>query len=322
MHMSVTVETGARLHFGFINLAPSHGRVYGSLGVAVDKPGVCVRASPAADIVCNEPAIKGFVSDAVTFLEVDGARVSLDTKMPRHVGFGSTTQLALAVGAAVARAHDRSFQVQEFASAVGRGRRSGIGIAAFESGGFALDAGHERSCEDRNSWSVPPVVCQHAVPPSWRFVTITPSIDRTVHGKDERRSMTRVLTEANSAVTNHVATTTLLEVLPGIATNDVDRFGRGVARIDRYNGRWFRNEQADAYHPAVRDAVRELTDTPAVAGVGQSSWGPTIYGITTTDRLSAAAEAARRGLDRLEVDGEIRVLSPRNEGAAILAQNE
>src|SRR6056297_2859413 len=162
------VAAGARLHFGFQNLSLAHQRLYGSLGVALDSPEAEVIADPAETVRCSHDDAREYVRRAVELLDVPGADVTVERTLPRHVGLGSGTQLALAVLAAVARASDRAARVRERAPALGRGGRSGVGVAAFEGGGFVLDAGHptERFTTERparGEWRVPAVAARHAV---------------------------------------------------------------------------------------------------------------------------------------------------------------
>ncbi|MDZ5812445.1 GHMP kinase, partial [Halorubrum sp. AD140] len=148
-------SAGARLHFGFCNLSLSHERLYGALGLGLAEPRVVVDADPAKAVTVEtldgddpaaDPAIRDDVREyarvAVDLLGVDGARVALRETLPRHAGLGSGTQLAAATLAAVAAAHDTEPSVRKRAPALGRGGRSGVGVATFEAGGFALDAGH------------------------------------------------------------------------------------------------------------------------------------------------------------------------------------
>ncbi|WP_455428547.1 GHMP family kinase ATP-binding protein, partial [Halarchaeum acidiphilum] len=103
---TVTVSTGARLHFGFANLSPAHERLYGSVGVALEDPRVTVSASRASSISCPDE-LDSHVRRAVARLDVPGAHVAAVETLPRHVGLGSGTATALAVFAAVARAYGR-----------------------------------------------------------------------------------------------------------------------------------------------------------------------------------------------------------------------
>ena len=180
--MTARVETGGRLHFGFLNLSLANERLYGSLGVALDQPRVVVEAEHADRAVCGHDRARPYVERACSLLDVPGADVAVREELPVHVGLGSGTQLALAVLAAVARVHDLAPEVRTRAPELGRGGRSGVGVATFESGGFVLDAGHptERFTTDRpprGEWEVPPVAARHDVPADWRFVLVLPEAE-------------------------------------------------------------------------------------------------------------------------------------------------
>src|SRR5262245_66400712 len=99
--MKVVVRTGARLHLGFIDLNGDCGRLYGSLGVAVERPGVTVEAWPS-----SRPEATGESAETVQALlaELGGGlpaeqavAVRVLEAIPRHAGLGSGTQLNLAV---------------------------------------------------------------------------------------------------------------------------------------------------------------------------------------------------------------------------------
>jgi beta-ribofuranosylaminobenzene 5'-phosphate synthase len=104
-------------------------------------------------------------------------------------------------------------------------------------------------------------------------------------------------------------------LLPALAEGSAERFGAAVAEIGRLNGRWYADEQGGLYRPPVGAVVAALADAPAVFGAGQSSWGPTVYGVTDADRAEAAAAAGRTALDDAGVAGTVRVVAARNEGA-------
>jgi beta-ribofuranosylaminobenzene 5'-phosphate synthase len=318
--MSVRVESSARLHFGFLNLSLSHDRLYGSLGVALDEPRVVVEAAPADEVRCGHDRAREYAERACELLDVRGADVAVREELPPHVGLGSGTQLALAVLAAVSRAHDRDPGVRERAPALGRGGRSGVGVATFEAGGFVLDAGHPTGlftteAPARGEWTVPPVAARHRVPESWRFVLVMPDADPGKAGDGEDESMRAAVEAADSGLADRVAGVVTRRVLPALATGDVDAFGAGVAEVGRLNGAWYADEQGGVYRPPVGDVVDALSGSPAIAGAGQSSWGPVVYGVTDDGRADDAGVAGREALADAGVDGDVRVVAPRNEGA-------
>jgi len=320
--MTVRVETGCRLHFGFCNLSLGRERLYGSLGVALDQPRVAVEAERADAVVCRHDRAREYVERACTVLDVPGADVTVHRDLPVHVGFGSGTQLALAVLAAVSRVYDRDAEVRTRAPELGRGGRSGVGVAAFESGGFVLDAGHptERfttSRPPRGEWTVPPVAARHEVPPDWRFVLVLPDAPPGKADDSEDESMRAAVESADAGLADQISGVVTRRVLPALATGDVDAFGAAVAEVGRLNGAWYAGEQGGVYRPPAGAIVDELADSPAISGAGQSSWGPSVYGVTDADRAGAAEDAGRGALNAAGVDGDVLVVQPRNHGATV-----
>jgi beta-ribofuranosylaminobenzene 5'-phosphate synthase len=315
-----SVTAHARLHFGFCNLSLAHERLYGSLGVGLDRPSVTVTASPATAVDCDHPIAREYAARSVDLLGVDGAEVAVESAFPRHVGLGSGTQFALATLAAIARAHDRTVDVRDRAPDLGRGGRSGVGVATFEDGGFVLDAGHPtaRFTTDRpavGKWSVPPVAARHSIPSDWRFLVVVPDAPAGPSGDDEDRSMRSAVESAAAAPSDRLAGVILRRVLPAITEGSVERFGAALAEVGRLNGSWYADEQGGVYRPPAGELVAALDDEPAVDGAGQSSWGPAVYGVTDAERETAARAAGRAALDAAGVDGRVLVADGRNRGA-------
>jgi len=314
------VVTGARIHVGFQNLSLARERLYGGVGVALDEPRVVVEAE-RADGVDAPAELESSVRRAVSLLDVPGARVRLVEGLPRHIGLGSGTQHVLAALAAVASAYGKSPRIRERAPALERGGRSGVGVAAFETGGFVVDAGHptERfttAPPPPGEWTVPPVLARHDVPRDWRVLLVVPEgIGR--HGAEEDDSMRTVVERADPSIADELARVLLRRVLPAVAAGDRERFGRAVAEFGRLNGAWYADEQGGVYRPPAGELVERLRGTPAVAGVGQSSWGPAVYGITDRANAAAARAAAERALDDVGVAGDPSIVTPRNEGARV-----
>ncbi len=316
----VEVATGARLHVGFRNLSLAHERLYGGIGLALDEPRVRLRAEPAATVVCEDDAVRPYVADAVELLDVDGAEVTVLDRFRRHVGLGSGTQLALAALVAVGRATGTGVDPRAMAPDLGRGGRSGVGVATFETGGFVLDAGHptERfttAPPDAGAWSVPPTISRLDVPTDWRFVLVTPDASGGPSGVVEDRTMREVVERADPGIADEVGSLLLRRLLPAVADRDVAEFGAAVTRLGRLNGAWYADEQGGVYRPPAGDLLERLQTAAAVLGAGQSSWGPTVYAVTDAERAGAAAAAAERALDGAGLEGSVRTVAARNEGA-------
>ena len=318
----IRVTAGARVHFGFQNLSLAHQRLYGGVGVALREPRVVVEATPASDVHCEDSQAAEYAERAVSLLDVAGAAIEVHERLPRHVGLGSGTQLALAVLAAIAHVHGRRPQVRERAPALGRGGRSGVGVATFEQGGFVLDAGHlakrfTTAPPAEGEWTVPERVARHTLPTDWRFVVVVPEMEPGRSGEREERTIGRVVERADPAIADEVARLLAQRLLPAAATGAWNVFGSAIAEVSRLNGAWYADEQGGMYRPPLGELIERLVDSPAIAGAGQSSWGPAVYGLTDRDRADEALASARKALAAVDIEGEISVCAPRNEGARI-----
>jgi len=310
--MSVRVETPARLHFGFLDLSGDTGRIYGGVGVGIDKPRAVVEAEPTdgVEVVGAEKAayFEDLVREAVDVLGVSGARLEVVATLPRHVGLGSGTQHASAVLEAVGRTNG-VVATREHARRLGRGVRSGVGRGVFEDGGFAVDAGHDAETP-REERVVPPVSVRHELPSDWRFVVAVPD-GKGTHGEDEEKSMERVV-GSDKAIADAVREEFVARVLPGATEGNITAFGAGIEEIDRLNGVWYAGsgEQDDIYNEASAGVVESLQRDERVAGAGQSSWGPAVYAFTTAENASDVAAS-------VDNEAETFVASPDNAGSRL-----
>ncbi|XVH32385.1 beta-ribofuranosylaminobenzene 5'-phosphate synthase family protein [Haloferacaceae archaeon DSL9] len=316
------VSVGSRLHFGFGNLSLSHGRLYGALGVALDRPRVVVAADRDAEVHCDSEVVAPYVERIVERLDLPGASVRLERTLPRHAGLGSGTQIALATLAAVAHAYGVDADIRRLAPSLGRGGRSGIGVATFEDGGAVLDAGHPtaRFTTDRpadGEWRVPAVAARHRIPDHWRFLLVLPSVGPGRNGEEEDASMRTAVERADPALADRIAGILVRRALPALAEGSAERFGEAVAEVGRLNGAWYADEQGGVYRPPVGTLVDILSESAAIYGAGQSSWGPAVYGITDATNADAALAAGEKALDAAGVDGDLVLAQGRNRGAAV-----
>ncbi|AGB16608.1 beta-RFAP synthase [Halovivax ruber XH-70] len=315
----VTVSTGARLHVGFQNLSLAHDRLYGGVGVGLAEPRTRISAEPADDISVAGQPVGRYATRAVERLGVSGVEIEVESSIPRHVGLGSGTQLALAVYAATALAHDRPLAIRSDAPELGRGGRSGVGVATFERGGFVVDAGHPTARfttapPERGEWTVPPVVARHKLPESWRFVVVVPDATPGRSGDAEDASIRSVVEDASPAVADEIAGVLTRRLLPAAAAGHLDAFGDAVERIGRLNGTWYTETQGGVFRPPAGRLVEHLDEAPVLTGIGQSSWGPAVYGVTDRTHRDEAETLARDSLDELGLDGTVYVTRPAADG--------
>ena len=316
------VSAGARLHVGFQNLSLARRRLYGGIGFGIAKPRVTVTAEPVSGVETDDPLARTYASRAVDALEVPGVAITVEERLPRHVGLGSGTQLALSILAATARAHGRDVSVRELAPAMGRGGRSGVGVGTFEDGGFVVDAGHPTGRfttepPSEGDWSVPPVVARHDLPVDWRFLVVVPDADPGRSGDDEDASMRAVVERAYPAVADEIAGVVTRKLLPAVAEGRLEAFGEAIGEIGRKNGTWYTDAQGGVFRPPAGDLVERLAACPVCTVVGQSSWGPAVYAVTDRGHADEAASAARDALADNGYEGRIVLAKPDPDGADV-----
>ncbi|WP_430913571.1 beta-ribofuranosylaminobenzene 5'-phosphate synthase family protein [Methylobacterium sp. sgz302541] len=307
---AVRVHAPARLHFGFLDLHGGLGRRFGSIGLAVDAPAVSLVATAGEGLSAEGPEagrVLAYARAAASHLGIaPNAAIRVAAAIPPHAGFGSGTQLALAVAAALAGLSGRPFAPEDFADALDRGNRSGVGLAAFTQGGLIVDGGRDAS------GAPPPVIARLAYPDAWRIVLILDTGMTGVHGSREIEAFQHLprFPEAEAA---EICRIVLMQAMPSCVVGDAWSFGEGITRIQRLIGDHFAPHQGGRFaSPAVAEALGAVA-AQGVAGYGQSSWGPTGFALVPSEREARALVAA------LERPGPLRFLIARgrNEGARV-----
>ena len=314
MPRRVSVAAPARLHMGFVDLHGGMGRRYGSLGLAVERPCTRVHLSPAARVTARGPdaerAARYGAALAAHFGLPSGARIDVEDAIPPHAGLGSGTQLALAVGAGMAKLHDLRAGTREIASALDRGQRSGLGAGLFEQGGFVVDGG---SAGDD---APPPVITRLPFPPGWRVLLVFDRAREGVHGDAESEAFAALprFPEADAA---ELCRLVLMRVLPGLVEADLDAFGPAIGRIQARVGDHFAGVQGGRFASPGVARVLDWLCARGIEGVGQSSWGPTGFALFPSEETASrlVAQARRRFADEFALD--FVVTRGRNEGARI-----
>lgn len=270
--------------------------------------------SAASELSASGPGALRALAAARAFAAIDGTdcrvAIRVHQAIPEHVGLGSGTQLALAVGMGLARFHGIAASVREIARDIERGARSGIGIATFEQGGLIVDGGRGANT------STPPIIVRMAMPAEWRFILAFDRRGQGLHGKQEVAAF-EALPPFPVQETARLCHLLLLRGLPALAEGDIQGFGSVVTELQNSVGDHFAPAQGGRFtSPEVGAAMNWLAERGAV-GIGQTSWGPTGFCLLETPRRAAELfEAARARWSELD----FMIASPRNCGAEILPE--
>jgi len=278
--ISLRVRTPARLHFGLVNLAGHNNRIFGGLGVGIDYPGFDLELSKAVNISVegsNSSRVKNILTSLISHYGIKGGvHVRINEEVPSHVGLGSGTQLCLALGCGVAKLYGIKALPFRISSILGRGERSGICITIFEKGGFTLDGGKK----DNNKKSIPPILFHSPFPESWRFVLVTMISKGEGHVSGSRESEAfKRLFNLRSKHRAKICEYILMYLLPSIVEQDISCFGSALTRIQEMVGDQFRPIQGGRYANSFLEEIVNFMLDKGAAGAGQTSWGPTIFGI-------------------------------------------
>jgi beta-ribofuranosylaminobenzene 5'-phosphate synthase len=279
---TIFVEAPARLHFGLLDLRATLGRKFGGIGTAAPAPALLVSARKGAALEVRGDDAARVAGFARRFLTghgihesdgVGGATLCVHRSIPSHVGLGSGTQLALAVGRALAELYGVSTDAPGLARAVGRAKRSAIGTWTFDGGGLVLEGGRRLAGE-----CVAPLLARLPFPPAWRCVVAVPDSAPGINGSAEEAAFAQ-LPPPPERDAERVAHLVLMGLLPALADADLETFGATLSAIQAINGRWFEPVQGGTFAPGPSEELIRRMKEWGAAGVGQSSWGPTVYGI-------------------------------------------
>jgi beta-RFAP synthase len=273
------VSTGSRLHFGLFNAGNSaEGLRFGGLGMMVHEPRVRVSVFRSKAWSGTGPNWERALEAARRVSVQQPMEVVVETCPPLHSGLGVGTQLAMATGRAVALELGIDLPNESLARIVRRGLRSGIGVHGFASGGFILDHGHSGdavSSVERFHW-----------PEDWSILLVRPPNAPVWHGPAEVRSFARRRDPTSSAALEGRLRILGGRVIEALAGQDLQAFGDCLHCYNRLAGDAFAEDQGGEYSS---ESVREIVQwfrSNGILGVGQSSWGPTVFAVVESKYLA------------------------------------
>ncbi len=311
------VTAASRLHVGMLSIGRPGERQYGGIGAMLDRPGLRLRVCRAETLQATGPLAERALTFARQYcnaahLANANFLVEVADAPREHVGLGVGTQLALAVAAGIAALTGSSeIDAVRLGRLVGRGERSAVGTHGFQTGGLLFDAGK------LPGEGVSPLVSRIAIPAAWRFVLIVPRHECGVHGSDECRAFEAL--PPTAAEISQQLFQSAEALVKAVAAEDFATFSETLFRFNHTSGGLFARYQQGAYaNERVAQLVHKLRGVGTL-GVGQSSWGPTVFA------LAADAASAENLVQSCHGFAEARdctlvVAAPQNAGAQLVLE--
>jgi len=196
---------------------------------------------------------------------------------PLHIGLGTGTQLALAISRALCEAWQAGpWDAGGQAGLLGRGRRARVGTHGFAHGGLVADF-----VDEADGQPAPQGLVRLDVPAHWVVVVIHCGA-RGLFGQRERAAFAETAGEAERRTRSMRLACD--HILASVRNEDFRQFGLGVYEFGQLAGQTFRRAQGGVFNgPAVQRAAEWLR-REGIVGVGQSSWGPCVYGWLDDER--------------------------------------
>ncbi len=317
----IELRTPTRLHFGLFAFNPEEPRQFGGVGLMIKSPRLVLTVEPDEDFLATGPLAsravsfaKKFASNAAAAGVIDepltGAHIRILSAPRAHTGLGSGTQLGMAVAAALAQLANRDdLPAAALANLAGRGARSAIGAHGFAGGGLIVEGGKKHPDD------LSPLLMRLNFPDPWRIVLICPKRLEGVAGEREIGAFAKMLPFPRE-VTAEMCRLVLLGLAPACVEHDLRTFGQSLYDLEQVVGRCFKSVQGGQYaSPYLGDIVSFIREQ-GVAGVGQSSWGPTLYAITGSESDASQLKAAIQKRFELD-DDEVQITAADNSGAQI-----
>lgn len=295
--MPISIITPSRLHFGLIDLNGDLGRINGGIGVALENPGWEIigykndELNPKIELAKIDSNTKLAIDkfDAFFKIKTDKLHFEIKRDLPVHMGLGSKTQFLLSIGTILAYNNGLKISPREIAKAVQRGGTSGIGVAAFEAGGFILDSGHSFGPgkqtdsfkpSSRSKAPPPPIIFQKYPPENWRFIVIIPDISEGASGDTEVKLFEDCCPIPAEQV-EKLSRLILMKILPSFIEQDITTFGESLTELQTK----FHRFGMDRYDSTINNEILfDLRKNANVFGSGISSFGPTMYALTNSQK--------------------------------------
>ncbi len=335
-----------RLHFGLMEICPGQPHCYGGVGIMLNHPAThlefAIQSVPIEQLVIDaspywRERIHAHVKrwmNCHTSSHSPVAWIRSSSLPTPHQGLGSGTQVACSIATLLqysSRLHRQSHRsemelvrvsqiwhgalpaIESLKQHTGRGKRSHIGLAGFLSGGLVVDRGEHSVSASLGLEPSEMRTRAISFPEEWPIVLVHGGGSPGEYGDDESRMFEQCSSQPNS---NRARMMELLErdLLQAIEQKNWSNASSTIGAYGELAGQVFFSAQGGIYRTdQIEATVRSMREC-GMSGSGQSSWGPTVFGLSS-DPDHATWCAAQ--LQRKHPDAMVRIVAARNEPAEI-----
>ena len=324
MSSSIRIIAPSHVHIGNFDLTGDLGRVFGTLGVALERPRLVVEIAKASDITVDAPEeiyreralLYAKLALKVLGLTNVGVRIKIIETIPVHVGLGSQTALALSIGFGIAKLYDVDVEIPDLAVKLGRGSVSGLGIYSFMYGGFIVDGGVRAI-----GAGPPPLIFRHEIPSDWYFIIAIPwrPLSKILQIKMREDEILRSLEPMPSELSGKLSRIVLSKIIPSLIERNIREFGQGITMFNRLAGEYWSSRQGGSiYCDSIVEEGINLMLRLGCYGACQSCWGPTFYGLVQGEaKAREIVEHVKSFIDEAG-GGIVLYTQANNEGAKLM----
>lgn len=285
------LQAPGRLHFGLLGWGPNATRQFGGFGLMIDRPHFVVTAEPADRdrIEANPERIDRLFSQwnsirsriRMRGSELPPCHFRFESDLPPHHGLGSGTQTTLAMAElALILSGFEACPKEEIIEIAGRYPRSGVGTHGYFSGGLIVDDGHPAGIAAPRE---PARLLRHCDwPAEWHIVTFFPHEHAGPSGKRESAAFENLPPPSAESI-RRVSSLIRDSFLSALDKSDPD-FESAMTALEATQeivGGWFAPAQGGhVFGSLQRDRLVENLREHGLRGLGQSSWGPTLFGFS------------------------------------------
>ncbi|MDH5638586.1 MAG: hypothetical protein OEZ04_08850 [Nitrospinota bacterium] len=295
---SIIVSAPARLHLGLVKTSAEPGFI--AAGLSLASPRLEMVVTLRRGVGSRHPAERVASSVLRSLGLKESVSIELPTPLPSHQGFGSGTRMALAAAAGALKLVGKRMDILRMTRLSGRGGRSAMGAVLFAKGGLAAD--------------VEGSIVHTAAPGNWRVVLISPTINGTdlqgLHGSEEEGKI-HSIPPCSARVKNRVEDEAVAGLIGGAASGDFGSFEGAVAALQSSAARQFGALQGGMASTENGRAILRRMRREGVKACGQSSWGPTLFAITSTADQAKELSNWLRNMPGVE---EVRIARIDNRG--------